>query len=561
MQDRYRERGQRPVDGSRQYENGSSEHYRSPSYDQRISQLQPHPPQYARNEESPPVRRNTDSTGNILHGPYAHHASQSTQSSHQSNYNNNLPSSSPSEFSLPDVRRKSNGQVVPPDILTTNPPRQLRPKAASTGRELPTPRQLTFQEVHTSRLEIGLENLGNTCFMNSMLQCLLHIEPLVSYFLLGKMEADLNPSSPKRGMIAASFHHLIQDVFNGKSGSAIAPVNFQRVVSMYAPYLMDFQQQDSQEFLRFLLDGMSEDLCRRKPCGNSQNHVQSASTDCPQNRAVAVRTPTKSGSPILPSLPHITSTTSPGTGGDGHPQTSSRVGSDGKASSIQRLRLETRSMRALDHTSPRQEPSSTGTGRASNQEEDVEPSGKDSHPPQPVLPSATFPGGAHHNKLRVLHDIQQSRLTNEEDIDHDGADVGIAANVEEEVAQSPREGAGGSSSSGRQTLSSQLRDVMTLRLRRTKPATEGSELSRTAPLVSADDSSVGGSGKDQHGSLSSRTVVVADSAVEAEAAVAWERYLKLNDSVITDIFGGLLQSTIECLTCHHRYVAIFPLSD
>ncbi|RYG92516.1 hypothetical protein EON65_59055, partial [archaeon] len=35
-------------------------------------------------------------------------------------------------------------------------------------------------------------------------------------------------------------------------------------VSAYAPYLMDYQQQDSQEFLRFLLDGMCEDLCRRK---------------------------------------------------------------------------------------------------------------------------------------------------------------------------------------------------------------------------------------------------------------------------------------------------------
>ena len=33
---------------------------------------------------------------------------------------------------------------------------------------------------------------------------------------------------------------------------------------MYAPYLMDYQQQDCQEFLRFLLDGISEDLCRKQ---------------------------------------------------------------------------------------------------------------------------------------------------------------------------------------------------------------------------------------------------------------------------------------------------------
>jgi ubiquitin C-terminal hydrolase len=42
------------------------------------------------------------------------------------------------------------------------------------------------------------------------------------------------------------------------------------------------------------------------------------------------------------------------------------------------------------------------------------------------------------------------------------------------------------------------------------------------------------------------------SVAEKEAALAWSKYLKLNDSVITDIFAGQLQSTIECLTCHHR---------
>jgi hypothetical protein len=46
--------------------------------------------------------------------------------------------------------------------------------------------------------------------------------------------------------------------------------------------------------------------------------------------------------------------------------------------------------------------------------------------------------------------------------------------------------------------------------------------------------------------------VDAPSGVLDGANKAWSSYLKFNDSIITDIFAGLLQSTVECKTCHHQ---------
>ncbi|NXL48988.1 UBP32 hydrolase, partial [Podilymbus podiceps] len=118
-------------------------------------------------------------------------------------------------------------------------------------------------KVPTEKGATGLSNLGNTCFMNSSIQCVSNTQPLTRYFISGRHLYELNRTNPigMKGHMAKCYGDLVQELWSGTQKN-IAPLKLRWTIAKYAPRFNGFQQQDSQELLAFLLDGLHEDLNR-----------------------------------------------------------------------------------------------------------------------------------------------------------------------------------------------------------------------------------------------------------------------------------------------------------
>jgi ubiquitin carboxyl-terminal hydrolase 20/33 len=97
---------------------------------------------------------------------------------------------------------------------------------------------------------VGLSNLGNTCYMNAALQCLSNTPALTQHLLdcPDLVPRDLKPN------LSLAYRNLLLDLWCSTVSGYVEPSGVLHAIKSVFPAFRGFQQHDSQEFLRCMMD-------------------------------------------------------------------------------------------------------------------------------------------------------------------------------------------------------------------------------------------------------------------------------------------------------------------
>lgn len=117
--------------------------------------------------------------------------------------------------------------------------------------------------IYVSLSITGLRNLGNTCYINSMIQCLFATREFRDLFISSAYKKYLKASKDKTPQLSNGFYLLFKKMYlNG--GCSVVPISFLKICNILRPDLkIPDDQQDTTEFLMLILDRLHDELANQ----------------------------------------------------------------------------------------------------------------------------------------------------------------------------------------------------------------------------------------------------------------------------------------------------------
>ena len=111
---------------------------------------------------------------------------------------------------------------------------------------------------------IGLKNIGQTYYLNAILQCFSNSYALVKYFLdsnkISLIKSAVEMNSQDQPQLTSKFQELISNLWIKKSESYYSPQNFKTTVGKIEPLFKNFEENDSKDFINFIIMRLHEEL-------------------------------------------------------------------------------------------------------------------------------------------------------------------------------------------------------------------------------------------------------------------------------------------------------------
>ncbi|KAI2667324.1 Ubiquitin carboxyl-terminal hydrolase 33 [Labeo rohita] len=169
------------------------------------------------------------------------------------------------------VKPISPVQTPSPDPKAPGSPTSLRVPPAGPCDDLDM--ETEEEDELRARGLTGLKNIGNTCYMNAALQALSNCPPLTQFFLDcgGLVKTDKKPA------LCKSYQKLVTDLWHKNRNSYVVPTNLFQGIKAVNPMFRGYSQQDSQEFLRCLMDQLHEEL--KEPIPEPEDPNQAVAMD------------------------------------------------------------------------------------------------------------------------------------------------------------------------------------------------------------------------------------------------------------------------------------------
>lgn len=113
----------------------------------------------------------------------------------------------------------------------------------------------------------GLINIGNTCYMNAMIQCLYHTKDFITKEFISDLQDNIQEKSEKKLSKPKMIEEIMKSMTYGlfklsqdmSSNEAINPVNFKRKIDTFTDMFRGFRQHDSHELLIYLLNQIHDE--------------------------------------------------------------------------------------------------------------------------------------------------------------------------------------------------------------------------------------------------------------------------------------------------------------